>query len=113
MQKFLETCSLVFGGNFHANDIVAQIVQPYKQSIFIRPGIVRQIFVIKCPIVNKIGARNRPRCQIQMGQSGNFDKRFSSGQSFAFIACRNGSIGRPKKIYVAAGKLFVLEVLTP
>ena len=40
MQKFLETCSFVFGGNFHANHIIAQIVQPYKQSVFIRPGIV-------------------------------------------------------------------------
>ena len=113
MQKFLETCSLVFGGNFHADHIIAQIVQSYKQSVFIRAGIVRQIFIIKSPFVDKIRTGDCPRRQIQIGQSGNLDEGFAPRQSFAFIACRNGSIGRPKKIYVAAGKFLVLEVLTP
>ena len=77
MQKFLETCSLIFGGNFHADYIIAQIVQSYKQSVFIRAGIVRQIFVIKSPVVDKVGTRNRYRCQIQMGQSGNLNEGFA------------------------------------
>src|SRR3989338_7909794 len=54
VEIFLKTRSLVFGGNFHSYYIIAHIVHSYKQSIFAGAGIIRQIFIIKSPIIDKI-----------------------------------------------------------